>query len=129
MMVDEVLAELQKISKILILSNAGTIEQELSRIATTDERKRIWVMIDGNRKQEEIAQLLNLGRRTINIFVGILVAADLVKAPRGEPPKRILAYVPPKWLDLVELPAEETEAKIENRLSKSSGKKDSGDAP
>ena len=117
-MVDEVLAELQRISKILLVSNAEVIERELSKIATTDERKRIWVMIDGNRKQEEIAQLLHLARRTVNIFVGILTAANLVQAPRGEPPRRILDYVPPTWLDLVKLPTEESDEKTESHPSR-----------
>ncbi len=100
-MSSEELVELRKISKILLLSNADSVERHLSEYATTDERRRIWVMIDGTRTQEEIAKLLHLARRTVNIFVNVLTASDLVEARRGEPPKRILDYVPPSWIELV----------------------------
>ena len=40
-MTDE-LAELKKISKLLILAHGEAIEKELSKYATTDERKRVF---------------------------------------------------------------------------------------
>ena len=40
---DLALRELKKISKILLLANATIIETELSKIAMTNDRKRIWV--------------------------------------------------------------------------------------
>jgi hypothetical protein len=39
-MTDE-LAELRKISKILLLVNAPIVESELGKIATSDDRKRM----------------------------------------------------------------------------------------
>jgi hypothetical protein len=107
---DNVILELRKINRVLTLSNAERIEEELSKIATTSERKKIWVMINGDRSQDDIANALGVARRTVNIFVGVLATADLVDAQRGKPPRRILNYVPPSWLDLVQVIETQAEA-------------------
>jgi hypothetical protein len=103
------LGELRKISKILILANAEAIEDELSKYATTDERKKVWVLIDGKRMSKEIAQTAGIKRRAVDLFLKILEGAELIQNPRGKPPKRILDYVPPSWLELIkiEVPKEE----------------------
>src|SRR4029077_11133551 len=98
----EILGELRRISKLITLSNAERLEQELSRIATTEERRRIWVKINGERSQDLMAKELGINRRTVNRFVVVLEAADLVETIRGGPPKRIVNYVPPGWVDLIE---------------------------
>jgi hypothetical protein len=103
------LTELRKISKILILANAKAIETELSNYATTDERKKVWVLIDGKRMSKEIAQSAGIKRRAVDLFLKTLESAELIENPRGHPPKRILDYVPASWLELikVEVPKEE----------------------
>ena len=49
------LTELKKISRLLILANGEAIEKELSKYATTDERKRMWISIDGLKQPNELA--------------------------------------------------------------------------
>jgi hypothetical protein len=105
------LVELRKISKILLLANAKTLENELSKYATTDERKKIWVLIDGNKLSKDIAVSIGITRRGVDKFLKVLEKANLVESPYGKPPKRILDYVPASWLDLVKI--EETEDKNE----------------
>lgn len=95
------LDELRKISKILTLVNAKTLEIELSKYATTNERKKAWVLIDGNRLPEEIGENAGMKLRTIQEFLKILVDATLIENLRGKPPKRLLDYVPASWLDLI----------------------------
>ena len=103
------LEELRKISKILTLVNAETIEKELSKYATTNDRKRVWVLIDGKRMSKDIAQSIGISIRAVDIFLKVLENAELIENPRGKPPKRLLGYVPPPWLELVkvEVPKEE----------------------
>jgi hypothetical protein len=97
------LAELKKISKILTLAHAKTIEDELSKYATTDERKRIWILIDGTRMSKDIALSAGIKRRAVDLFLKALETAELIENARGKPPKRILDYIPASWLDLLKL--------------------------
>lgn len=97
----EELTELKKISKILTMVNAKTIENELAKYATTDERKRIWVLIDGKRMSKDIATSSGVTRRAVELFLKSLETAELVESPWGKPPKRKLDFVPAPWLDLI----------------------------
>ena len=103
------LAELRKISKILILANAKAIEDELLKYATTDERRKIWVLIDGKRMSKEIAKSIGITTRAVDMFLKDLESAEVIDNPWGKPPTRILDYVPASWLELikVEVPKEE----------------------
>ena len=95
------LDELVKISKILTLVNAKTLEIELSKYATTNERKKAWILIDGTRLPEEIGQNAGMKLRTIQDFLKVLVDATLIENCRGKPPKRLLDFVPASWLELM----------------------------
>jgi hypothetical protein len=103
------LEELRKISKILTLANGKMLEIELSKYATTNERKKAWILIDGNSLPEEIGEKAGMKLRTIQEFLKILVDATLIENYRGKPPRRLLDYVPASWLDLVK--GEETKQK------------------
>lgn len=95
------LRELKKISKILILANASVIENELAKIANSDVRKKIWVVIDGKRLANEIANDVGVNPSTVSRFLDGASAADLVEYAKGEPPRKVLDYIPPSWIDLV----------------------------
>ena len=107
------LAELKNISKILALVNAKTIETELLNYATTKDRKRVWVLINGQRVSKEIAELIGITERGVNKILKVFETAELIENPRGKPPKRLLNYVPPSWLELVEV---ETRSQKEEKL-------------
>jgi len=102
---DATLRELKKISKILMLVNAGAVEKELAKIATTNDRKKMWLLIDGRRMPGDIAKDAGVTAMAVSYFLSTGVAAELVEYKRGEPPRRILDYVPPSWIDLVKLPS------------------------
>lgn len=105
------LTELRKISRILTLVNAKAIEDELEEYATTDNRKKIWVLTDGIRMPNDIAQIIGISTRSVERFLKVLETAELIENLRGKPPKRLLDYVPASWLELmkVELSKEEEE--------------------
>jgi len=98
---DSTLKELKKISKILLLANAKVIENELSKIASTNDRKKIWVLMDGNRMPGDIAREAGVTAMTVSIFLNAGIAAELVEYKKGDPPKRVLDYVPPSWIELM----------------------------
>jgi len=105
---DPSLLELKKILKVLTIAHSESLERELSKIATSDERKRIWVLIDGVRTTEDIAATVGVTVRSVNRFLKLVATAGLVDNPWGKPAKRLLDYVPPSWIELVKLPEEGT---------------------
>lgn len=96
------LIELRKIAKILTMVNAEALERELSKYATSVERKKAWVLINGIRMPPEIGEMSGMRLRTIQDFLKILVDAGLVSNVRGNPPKKLLDFVPASWIELIE---------------------------
>jgi len=106
------LKELQKITKILTLSNAETLTQALSDYASTDERKMIWVLIDGGNMSKDIAKRIGkIKVRTVNVFLKELEEARLIENPKRKPPTRLVDFVPSAWIDLLKM---RTTQKVKN---------------
>jgi hypothetical protein len=103
-MEDDVLRELKKITKILILSNTRIIEAELEKIVSTNDRKKMWMLIDGNRGPQDIAKQIGITPQAVSKFLLTAKAAELIDYSRNIPPRKILDYVPPSWLELIETP-------------------------
>lgn len=96
----DILRELRKISKTLLLANSQTIERELSKIATTDERKRIWMAIDGRKTTADIASVVGITQRSVQRFLKDAKLAELIDY-QGDSVRRLIDYVPPAWLQLL----------------------------
>lgn len=103
----ETLRELRKISKILLLANAAVIENELSKIANSDARKKMWVLIDGKHMPKDLATQAGVTQMAVSNFLNACFTAEFIEYARGEPPRRILNYVPPDWINLVKFPSSE----------------------
>ena len=118
MSTDAMLRELRKISKILILTNAEAVEKELSKIASTNDRKKMWVLMDGKRMPAEIAKEVGVTAMAVSYFLNTGVTAELIEYQRGEPPRRALDYVPPTWVELLKIPVpkEAEEVKLDNAI-------------
>ena len=106
---EEILKELRKMSKILIMSNGANLEAEIEKYATSNDRKKIWVLIDGKKQSDEIAKNIGLTKRAVDIFLKILEDASLVERQYNKPPTRILDYVPAKWIEMVQTETKATE--------------------
>lgn len=101
-MSEEMLKELKKISKIMMLANGNALETEIAKYATTPDRKKIWILIDGNRQADEIVKVSGLTQAPVYRFLKILEDANLIERPRGQPPRKWLDYVPAEWIDLIQ---------------------------
>lgn len=100
------LKELRKMNRLITLANGEKIEQELGKFATSDERRMIWVLIDGRRQSPEIAQIIKKTKSAVDKFLQTLESAGLVEERvYGKPPVRAIEYVPASWVDLVSKPA------------------------
>lgn len=89
--------ELTKIRKLLELLAKDSIKGELERITTTDERKKVWALCDGNNTTSEIAQKVTISLRAVQIALKELQEAGLITTGRRGYPKRAYDYVPPGW--------------------------------
>ena len=115
---NENLAELRKISKILLLAHASVVEAELGKIASSEIRRKMWVLIDGIRMPKDIAGQLKVTERAVRYFLDGLLAAGFIENPRGQPPKRVLDYVPPSWIETVQ---KEEEQKLDTEVPPKGG--------
>jgi hypothetical protein len=104
---DEILRELKKISKILLLSNAPLIEKELERIASTIDRKKMWLLIDGIRTPKDIADQTGVSTRAVQYFLSAAQVAEFIGRSKTSVPYKLLDYVPPSWLELSEIQGEQ----------------------
>lgn len=96
-----VLRELKNISRILTLANASVIEGELSKIANSDARKRMWILIDGKRMPKDLAKEVGVTPMAVSNFLIALATAEFIEYTQREPPSRKLNYIPPSWIGLV----------------------------
>jgi hypothetical protein len=115
---DLVLKELRKVSKILTLVNSSIIENELAKIAGTNERKKMWMLLDGKRMPTDIAKEVGVSAMAVSYFLNAGKVAELINYERGKPPTRALDYIPPAWIDLLKMPAEEPEEQEKKADSK-----------
>lgn len=101
---EDVVKELRKISKTLLFSNGKAIEEELSKLIATNERRKMWVLLDGNRVPRELAKVVNVSPMSVSRFLNLTVSAGLVEYEKGKPPVRMLDYVPADWVELLNSP-------------------------
>ena len=62
---EDILKELKKISKIILLSNGEQLEIALTKYAINDDRKKIWALVDGKRQADEIVQISGLKKSAV----------------------------------------------------------------
>ena len=87
-------ANLEDIRKLIELQTRSVIKQELEKVASTPERKMMWVLCDGNTSTTKIAEALNVSVRAVQYFVHEAQAHDLIKLDKRGYPRRIVEWVP-----------------------------------
>ena len=121
---DKVLTELRRISKLLTLAHSKQIEFELSKVASTDERKRMWVLIDGKNMAKDIARILKVSERTVSYFISQATNTGFVESTPRKPAIRSIDYVPPAWIELLpeieEKPTEGAETPMKQEKNQAS---------
>lgn len=99
---DATLRELKVISKILLLSNSQAVKKEIEKICTSDGRKKMWVLTDGKHMPKDMVAEADVSVGAVSTFLNAGVAAGLIQYDRGVPPRRLLDYVPPEWIELLQ---------------------------
>jgi len=110
---NDTLKELKKITKLLTFAYSDKIEAELSKVANTDNRKMMWVLIDGIRGAPQIADAIKVYASTVRDFLNAAKSAGLIEYQRNNPPVKIIDYVPPVWIELLPVSPEVEEEQNE----------------
>lgn len=91
--------ELVAIKKILLLSNSDKIDLYLSNLLVTENRRKMWILIDGINMAKDIAEKTPVSLMAVSDFLKLVKDAGLIKYEIGKPPKKIFDYVPSNWLE------------------------------
>lgn len=93
---EESLLQILKFAKLL----AGSVVMEQAKkIASTDERRIIWVFCEGKMTREQIAVKTKIPKRTVSYFIDECKNLGLVEEEKekGGCPKRVIDFVPEEW--------------------------------
>ena len=96
-LLEQILSELVEIKKILLFNSRETLKKELNDMASTEERKKIWGLLDGLTSTTEISEKAGVSARTVQLFVSQLEEKDLVITEKRGYPKRRMDYIPSDW--------------------------------
>jgi len=97
--VEDRLFELKAIKKTLTIAHAKALDDYLSKVITTDPRKKIWMNIDGINRQQELAEIGDIKQPSVSEFLDRLKIAGLIEYDSKNPPKRLIDHIPASWLE------------------------------
>jgi len=93
---------LEGIYRLLEIQTRPQLEDAVRKIATTRERRKIWILSDGLRKTDDIARLSVTAVRTVQLFVQEADRAGLMDSSRRGYPKRRFETIPAAEIQEIE---------------------------
>ena len=96
-MTEEIISELKSIKLLLSITNSVQLDSYLNKIITTENRRKIWIAIDGQHMQNEIAIEVGVSQKAVSKFLKILTESKLIDYKPYTPPTRNIDYVPASW--------------------------------
>lgn len=94
---ESVLEELIGIRRVLEFLAEDKLRTYLDGIISTDQRQKMWSLLDGNYSTTEIANKSGITPRAVQLFIKELQQLDLILMVKRGYPKRKLDYVPLEW--------------------------------
>ena len=114
-------ANLSAIKKLIEIQLRGAISEELEKIASTIERKKIWSLCDGTMNVSDIAKEVGISKRAVHYFIEDAQKAELIRTDKKGFPFRNLDWIPPEWKeDLKKVP--KTQCSNEDIINEGSSK-------
>ena len=97
---EESLGELTRLTRIIAVPIAI---KQLEDLASSDERKAIWVLCSGRLTRDQISKKSGVSLRTVTTFVDLAMTYGLLEEEKGKGghPKRVIDHVPSDWKNLV----------------------------
>ena len=94
---EEVHGELVKVRHLMEIMVRDELKKSLEQLLTTQERRKIYALLDGLSGTDEIAQKVGVSQRLVQLLVKDLSDAGLVTFGRRGYPRRTFDYVPSEW--------------------------------
>ena len=88
---------LSSIRKILEIQARPALIKELEAFASTSERRKMWILSNGELSNEEIAKKVGSTLRTVQYFVQEGRSAGLIVMAKRGFPKRAIDLLPKEW--------------------------------
>jgi|SRR5437870_5478281 len=101
----EVKTTLETIRQILEIQSRPALLAEINALASTTERRKMWILSDGDLKTPELAPKAGLKLRAAQYFVEEGTRAGLLALENRNCPKRTIDLVPEDWKEIKELEA------------------------
>ncbi|MHA1972624.1 MAG: hypothetical protein ACTSW1_06520 [Candidatus Hodarchaeales archaeon] len=95
---EEIISELKAIKRLLSIANSSQLDAYLDQLITTSNRRKIWIAINGQRLQNDIAEEVGVSQMAVSKFLKILTDAKLIEYKQYSPPTKIIDYIPAPWL-------------------------------
>ena len=89
--------ETVKVRHLLEIMVRDQLKKSLEQSLTTEERRKIYVLMDGISGTEEIAQKAGVSQRSVQLLVKDLLDAGLVSLEKRGYPRRTFDYIPSEW--------------------------------
>lgn len=93
----EVNSNLVAIRKILEIQARDAITRELEKVASTPERRKMWILSVGDVSTEQIAKRVGVSDRSVQYFGKDAVKAGLLTFKKRGYPMRLIDFVPAHW--------------------------------
>jgi len=96
-LLSEIKEEVSLIRRYLEFQITDFVKDQLDKIASTSERKMIWISLDGTKTTQEIAEEAGISIRTVQHFIKQLRELDLIADKRRGCPQRRIDIIPSNW--------------------------------
>lgn len=91
-------ARLEGIYRLIELQTRPQLEAAIQRLSTTKERRKTWILSDGQRRTEEISRLSGSALRTVQVFIQEAERVGLMDTSRRGYPRRRFDVIPSDWM-------------------------------
>jgi hypothetical protein len=93
----EINENLKALRKLKELELRGPITNELVVFASSNERKKMWILSDGVASTIEIAKQVGVSPRAVQYYVQDGLKAGFLRLDRRGYPSRTIDWIPPEW--------------------------------
>lgn len=97
----EIKKEVSLIRRYLEFQITDFVKDQLDKIASTPERRSVWISLDGTKTTQEIAREAGISIRTVQHFVKQLRELDLIADKKRGYPQRRIDIIPSNWEKIV----------------------------
>jgi len=106
----EINENLKVIRKLTELQLRGPIKDELAKLASSIERRKMWILCDGTVSTIEMSKTVGVSPRAVQYFVQDGLKTGLLRVDRRGYPSRTIDWTPPEWgRSVIEKPKEITQ--------------------